>query len=472
MRLSQTICPSALLIGLMAGCVHYQDKPLSADRTAADLESRSLTAPELKVFLEANLGLEINEWPLATWDFTRLTLAAFYFHPSLDVARAQWNVARATTQSGAGRPNPIVGIVPGYNFNSAPGVTPWIPGLNYDIPIETAGKRGHRIKRAEALSESARLNIAVTAWQVRSRLRSSLLDFAAARRRAALLQNQLDVQQLVTQLLEKRLQAGAVSAIEVTPARVALLKLRADLAEASRQAGDAHGRIAEALGLPLKAIDGLEVTFDLAAAEAGRDLTSSDARTQALHTRSDILASLAEYKASQSTLQLEVARQWPDVHIGTGYQWDQGESKWSPGLTMELPVLNRNQGPIAEAQARREEAAARFLALQARVIAEIDRALAILAVAQNQLTQSEALAQTLRQQAQSIEAAFNAGGADQLGVNSARLETTLGELATLDAQVKLQQALGLLEEAIQRPLDLPGGASAFEHDARAARVSP
>jgi outer membrane protein TolC len=472
MRLTHMIFPAVLFLGLMAGCVHYQDKPLSAAKTADDLESRSLAAPELKVFLEANLGHEINEWPLSTWDFPRLTLVALYYHPSLDVARAQWNVARAGARTGAGRPNPVIGIVPGYNFNSAPGVTPWIPGLNYDIPIETAGKRGHRIKRAEALSESARLNIAVTAWQVRSHLRASLLDFAAAQRRTTLLQNQLEVQQLVTQLLDKRLQAGAVSAIEITPSRVALFKLTADLAEARRQAGDAHGRIAEALGLPLKAIEGLDLTFDLAAAEAGRDLTSSDARTQALQTRADVLASLAEYAASQSALQLEVARQWPDVHLGTGYQWDQGESKWSPGLTLELPVLNRNQGPIAEAQARREEAAARFLALQARVIAEIDRSLANLLVVQTQLAQSQSLTQTLRQQAQSIEAAFKAGGADQLDVNSARLESTLGELTTLDAQIKFQQALGLLEEAIQRPLDLPGGAGAFEHDTHAARVSP
>jgi outer membrane protein TolC len=409
---------------------------------------------------------------LSTWDFTRLTLAAFYYHPSLDVARAQWTVARAGTQTGAGRPNPVVGIVPGYNFNSAPGVTPWIPGLNYDIPIETAGKRSYRIKRAEALSESARLNIAVTARQVRAHLRASLLEFSAAQRRAALVQNQLEVHQQVAQLLEKRRQAGAVSALEVTPARVSLLKLTSDLAEAKRQASDAHAHIAEALGLPLKAIDGLEFTFDLTAAEAGQELTSSDARTQALHTRSDILASLAEYAASQYALQLEIAKQWPDVHIGTGYQWDQGESKWSPGLTMELPVLNRNQGPIAEAQARREESAARFLALQVRVISEIDRALANIVLVQSQLTQSEALVQTLRQQAQSMEAVFKAGGADQLEVQSARLEFALGELSTLDAQVKFQQALGQLEEAIQRPLDLPGDAGAVERDVRTAKESP
>ena len=44
--------------------------------------------------------------------------------------------------------------------------------LTSDLPLETAGKRGHRIEAAGHLSESARLNIATVAWQVRSTLRS------------------------------------------------------------------------------------------------------------------------------------------------------------------------------------------------------------------------------------------------------------------------------------------------------------
>ena len=95
-----------------------------------------------------------------------------------------------------------------------------------------------------------------------------------------------------------------------------------------------------------------------------------------MQNRPDILASLSEYAAAQSAVQLEIAKQYPDVHLGPGYEYDQGQNKWALGLSVELPVRNRNQGPIAEAQAKREEAAARFIDLQARVIAEIDRALA------------------------------------------------------------------------------------------------
>jgi outer membrane protein TolC len=93
-----------------------------------------------------------------------------------------------------------------------------------------------------------------------------------------------------------------------------------------------------------------------------------------LQGRSDIQSALAEYAAAEADLQLQIAKQYPDVHLSPGYQYDQGDNKWSLGVTFELPLLNQNQGPIAEARARRLESAARFTELQAKVIGEIDRA--------------------------------------------------------------------------------------------------
>jgi outer membrane protein TolC len=443
-----------LLVGLLAGCARFDSRPLVASHTAAEFDSRSLDDRELKAFLEKNLKRELVEWPVKSWDFEELTLVAFYYHPSLDVARAQWGVAKAGIQTAGGRPNPTVGVTPEYAFNPDKGVSPWLATLNVDIPIETAGKRGYRIARAEHLSESARLNLAASAWQVRGNVRKSLLDFTAASRRAALLQEQLEAQQQLVQLLEQRLQAGAVAAPEVIPARAALLKTTVDLSEAKRLSAEARARFAEALGLPLKAIEGAAFAFDLnPSAEAARALTSGELRQQALQSRPDILGALAEYAASQSALQLEIAKQYPDVHLGTGYQFDQGEHKWSLGLTAEIPVLNRNQGPIAEALAKRAEAATRFLALQAKVIAEIDRAVANQSAAREQFRSSETLVETQRKAFDALQAAFKAGGADAVAVNGAQIELSAGALAMLDAQIKTRQALGHLEEALQIPFD-------------------
>ena len=437
-----------------AGCAHYEARPLSPPATAESLESRSLADPGLRTFIATNLRPALPEWPLADWDFDTLTLVAFYFHPSLDVARAQWGVARAAVTSAGGRPNPVLSAIPGYTLNPAAGVSPWIPAVTLDIPVETAGKRGHRIAQAQGLSEAARLNLTTVAWQVRANLRTALLDYAAGSRRADLLQQQLAVQQQIVALLEQRFHAGVIARPELTLPHLALARTGAEAAEAQRAAAEARARIAEAVGLPLKAI--AEARFDFTLdlpTDALPRLTSDAARQRALLGRADVLAALADYASTEAALQLEIARQYPNVHISPGYQFDQGEHKWTLGIAAELPVLNQNQGPIAEARARREEAAARFVALQAKIIAEVDRALAGLAATTDQARRQVQLADLAREQSTAVDARLKAGAADQLELATAQLEARVNDLALLDARVKAQAAVGQLEDAIQLPRD-------------------
>jgi len=450
--------PLAGVIAAMAvwlsGCAHFEPRPLSPAQAAADFESRSLDHPGLKHFLEKNLKREMAEWPARSWDFKALTFAAFYFHPSLDVARAQWGVAKAGEITAGARPNPTVSVGPQYTVNAARGVSPWLATVDFDIPIETAGKRGYRIARAKHESAAARLNLAMVAWQVRSHLRAALLDFGSADRREKLLRQQIGVQESALQRMEQKLAAGAVASPEVLPLRIALQKSRLDLAEAVRQQADARARVADAIGVPLSALASVELPALPVKLPANVSaLTSSGARGMALTNRADILAALADYAASQSSLQLQIAKQYPDLHLGPGYEYDQGENKWGLKLSAELPLLNRNEGPIAEAQARREESAARFTALQARVLSEIDRALTAMHAIEQQLGNLDSLQATQRQQQQSLQKQLEAGAVEPLDLLSAQVEISAGELARHDAQVKRQQALGQLEDALQLPLD-------------------
>ena len=454
-----TILASFILV-LLAGCVRFEDKPLSAALTAERLEARSLSNKDFKAFLETNLQHTFTEWPLTNWDFPALTLAAFYFHPSLDVARAQWAVARGGETTAGARPNPVLGVTPGYSANAPRGVSPWFPSVTLDVPLETAGKRGYRLAHADALSQVARLNVSVAAWQVRSGVRAALVEYAATRQRAALLAANVTLQQQLLETLQQRLAAGFIASLEISPARIALIKLRGEFADGQRQALEARGKIAASLGLPLRALEGVEFVFDLNQI-ADAVLLSADARRDALQGRADILAALADYAASQSALQLEIAKQYPDLHLNPGYQYDQGENKWTLGLSVELPVLYRNQGGIAEAQARRDESAAKFAALQAKVISEIDRALLNRRAALEQLRQVDELARVQQEQLAQFESAFRAGGADRLELAAARIEAASVALNHLDALLKKQQALGWLEEALQRPFD---GLSTVERD--------
>lgn len=440
---------------MLAGCVHYRAQPLSPERTASELESRTLSDPGLRAFVETNSLAPVAEWPPPSWDFPTLSLVAFYYHPSLELARAQWGVARSGVTTAGGRPNPVLSVTPGYSSNPPKSISPWFPSVSIDVPIETAGKRQKRITRAEHLAEAARLHLVTTAWLARSHLRSALIDLAAAQRRAALLEQQLVVQEQLVKLLEQRLAAGAVSVPEVAPTRIARLRTITDLADARRQSVEARVRLAAALGVPTASVQSL--SFDLKSllpSETVDTLLTARARQQALQHRADILGGLADYAAAEAALQLEIAKQYPDLHLSPGYQYDQGENKWSLGLSVELPVLNRNRGPIAEAEARRTEAAARFLSLQAEVIAEIDRATQNHAAGRAQVQNQETVLQAERQQAEGARAAFRAGAADQVELGAARLEEVVAELALLEAQTRSQQALGQLEDALQIPFEV------------------
>jgi cobalt-zinc-cadmium efflux system outer membrane protein len=439
---------------MTAGCHRFRPVPLAPADSAVAFESRSLADPALRVAFERVVLGPIPRWPLTRWNVEALTLAALHFHPGLAVARAQWRVAEAGVLTAGRRANPALSVTPQYVVNSPAGVSPWVVASALDWPVETAGKRGHRIDHAEQLATSARLTLDAAAWTVRANVRARLVDLAAARARAEILASQSAVQQEIVGLLEQRLRAGAVSGAEVAPARVAALQIAADLAEAERQRRESRIRLATAVGVPVRALDGLEIVFpldgDLPAVEGPADAL----RRHALQGRADVLAAVADYAASQSALQLEIARQYPDLRIGPGYEYDQGLNKWAVvGVSLELPVLDRNQGPIAEAEARRGEAAARLTDLQATVIDELDRALANRDAMRDALASAESLYAAEHDRARAAERAFRAGAVDRLVLRTAELTAIQAGRLRLDAQVRLQQALGDLEAAAQPPVE-------------------
>jgi cobalt-zinc-cadmium efflux system outer membrane protein len=178
---------------------------------------------------------------------------------------------------------------------------------------------------------------------------------------------------------------------------------------------------------------------------------ATELRARALRHRADLLASLARYEAAQAALQVEIARQYPDVRIGSGYQWDQGESKWTLSASAELPIFNRNQGPIAEAEARRNLRAAETLDAQARASNEIDRALESLAAAEQENMRARETLQALARQSQSVRERLAAGAADQLEVQAAVVEESAAAILAHDAQVRARLAQAQLEAGLQIP---------------------
>jgi outer membrane protein, heavy metal efflux system len=450
---------AACFATLLSGCASYQAAPLSPAANAAAIEARSLDDPRLDKFIAAELG---NADPGPAWDLTRLTLAALYYHPDLDLARARLALAQAAVMTAGQHANPKLDLAAVFGTGAAvgaipAGAAPLTIGPVINFLIETADKRSYRTEKAEHLAEAARAGIAIASWQVRARVRDALLDAWAAQRRLTLAQRRLALQQGLVDLLQNRLAAGAASALDVERERIRRGEFALSLRDSERALADARARLAAAIGVRLAALDGAHLSFDAfnRPAAAPPDFSSGALRRRALTARSDIAAALAQYEAAQSGLQLAVAGQYPDVTLGPGYEYDFGVNKFLMGPSLVLPIFNQNQGPIAEAVAARREAAARFTVLQASIIGAVDRAAADYRAADAALATAKSLAADAQRREAQVRTSFNSGAVDRPTLLAAELERIAAELSELDAGVNQRRALGGVEDALQQTLFEP-----------------
>ncbi|MDE2201604.1 MAG: TolC family protein [Burkholderiaceae bacterium] len=443
------------LVGLLlSACAldRYDPRPLSTESVANAYTARSLNAPELREYIRQHYPSAAEAWPPSRWDPQSLTLAAFYFNPDLEAARAKFATAEAATTTAAQRPNPTLQLPLQRTLNPKDGDSPWTLGIALDIPIETGGKRDHRIREATHLSSAARFQVANAAWGVRSQLRTQLLNLWFAGERTQLLGQQLELDKRTVDMLERRLLVGDASPWEVNQQRLAVMQAQTDLLSAQRDAAAARVQVATVLGLRAGALDNVELDLT----EFARPfpaLPADTLRSQALLNRADVQAGLAQYEASQSALQLEVAKQYPDIHLGPGYTFDQGARKLGfdfGGLV--LPIFNRNEGPIAEARARRLEAQAHLQQLQSQAFGETDGAIAAYRVTGDIVKQGEAQLAAQSRQLVATQRAFDIGQSDRLTLTLAQKAELAAKLALKDATFQMQQAVGHLEDAMQRPL--------------------
>jgi cobalt-zinc-cadmium efflux system outer membrane protein len=427
---------------LLTNCVRYQPHPLDPPHSEQQFRARSLADPGLVAFLRR------ADWPPAKLQLRDLYAVALYYSPDLDVARAHLKTAQAGIITANTRPNPSLGIGGGYtNAPESPLVFYFTPA----VILETGGKRAIRTLEAGKLAEAARVDVDATAWRVLSRVRAAWVDYAMALRSVDVLNNEIRARNETIAILEKRLSVGEGARPEVESARALLIAVQVESRAASTSVSEAAANLATAVGMPvLPTVDSSTLPETLA------DLPLGDIQKAGLLHRADVRHSLLEYAADEAALQLEIAKQRPDIQLNPGYNFDEGHHKITFGPGFDIPVFNLNKGPIAEAEARRAEAEARFNALQAQAIGEMETALARYKGTRTELNDADrtlVAIETTRTAA--MQRAVTAGEEDRLSLSGVRIEGAVAARARLEAERRLQGALGALEDAVQQPLE-PG----------------
>jgi outer membrane protein TolC len=445
---------AGLASALLAACA---SKPVQAPPDPVET-ARQFAARRLD-------GLLPDAPSAAQWDRAQWLRAALQLNPQLQEVRAEAAATAAGERTAAQRPNPELNLFGEY-IAAAGESAAWLYGLSLDFLLQRPGDRS-RARRAAALrTQAAQADVAEAIWQLRSRLRQSLLDSVSAHDELLLLQQLLDDRQALLASARLRAQAGESGNGEVLTAGLELQAAQQRLQQAQARALDARARMAEAVGVPLAALQDLQPRWD--GWHQAAALETADAaqwRRDALVARPELVRALREYDLAENSLQQELGRRWPQLHLSPGYAWDRGsvhENQFDQalgesqlGLNLELPVFNRNEGPIGEARARRELAGKHLLAVQAGLYAQIDRAEQAWPAALAGWRSSLAAAQLAQQQRDAVQGALASGASDRPALLQADAAALDAQLLELQAACEAQQAFAALEDAYRRPLEGP-----------------
>ena len=396
-------------------------------------------------------GSEVSPASGMVWTLESLTKAAVYLHPDIAAAKSRVAVFEAGLETAGQRPNPVIGLDPEYHSkNSEFSSSPWSWGLIFEVPFSLPSKRLARLDEASAHLQAARLEAAGVVWQLRSDMRSRLVDLYAAQSQAALAAQRVAFQEEYVTLLERYMRLGEASRFEVSTAGLNLNALKLSFKTLRGTQDIRRAALAARMGIDPRGMAGRPIDFsalEMALKAPPRNMV----RQAGLRNRLDIRRALALYAAAEARLRLEIANQYPDFTLSPGILWDQGDMIWRLGTAITAPFFNINQGPIAEARAARQHAGDRFIALQASVLAALEIALVKHQVALETWKTAE---QHVEAKQQSIDRLRDGRGeADRLILATAEGELLQLREVLLNAQLAVIGSFGAIEDAVERPLD-------------------
>ncbi len=249
--------------------------------------------------------------------------------------------------------------------------------------IELGGKRAARMRVADAAHRLAGWDYETLRIDVFSRTADAFIEVLAAQERLALADEALAVTRRVRNVAHRRVDAGLASPADAIRAGVAV-----DSADVEREHAD-HGLETARTTLAAQ-WGGVEAHFDRAEGDLA-DLPAPPALAELQHRAAgspDLARWAAELERHEAAIAEARSGRIPDVTIRAGprYLADPEDVTLIVGVSLPIPLWNRNQGAIAEARSRRAKAAHEQRAARVRTETEISKALIALHAAIEEAT--------------------------------------------------------------------------------------
>ena len=267
-----------------------------------------------------------------------------------DLAAAQWDIeiAAGGRQQAGLIPNPVASWDAEDTRRDTRTTT-----LKLSQTLELGGKRGARIDVATRAQDAAALALE----QRRNTLRAEVIEGYYGALRA---QERLDLAQRSLALAERglvvangRVTAGKSSSVEATRAQVQLSEIRLELNRAHMGLTDAYRRLAASTGSAATDFQAVATP-----SHSTPPLPSATHLLARLEQTAELRLAELQIVQNEASVGLEKAQRIPDLDVSIGSQYDASvrERVNLVGVSMPIPLFNRNQGNVLAATRRADQA--------------------------------------------------------------------------------------------------------------------
>ncbi len=238
--------------------------------------------------------------------------------------------------------------------------------LTFNIPVEIGGRRGRRIELAQTEAAQADLDVRIEMRTLRRNLRQSFYGLLAADERVRLAEEIVALVERLRQVTQARFEEGAAPRLDVLAAELGVARATADLDLARSTRAAAQADLNAVLNQP--AGQAVSVTGNLG--DAGAVPNVAGATSLAVASNTDLLAAEQEAAVEVRRVSLLKAERVPTPTFSIGGVFDapgEFQAGLAGGVSLAIPLFNRNGGEIAEANATLSQIHARRDAIRRTV---------------------------------------------------------------------------------------------------------
>lgn len=371
-RLALTTLAAVLLHALTA-CQTYRARPLDLPGHYQQFLSRAPESSDARagvaLIAPSHPGLETFE-PTDGVSCLEAEALAIVFNADLRVARLRAGVAHATARNAGLWEDPTLGVDLERILQSTP--QPWraVAGLGITIPI--SGRLRAEKSSASAVHAVELAKIAQLEWSTRVAVRRAWCQWNASQSQLTATTDFLSRTDQVIAIVDTMEEFGEMARSEARLFRIERATKASELTLLKARALDAELRLRQLMGVSPQA------PLLLVADRGPATTPTDDARSQDPHPLQQrcpaLIVAMAEYDAAEAVLEMQIRKQWPDLHIGPGFGREDGDDRLVLGLSLPVPLFNANRQAIAEASAQRDAARASAEAALEQTVARIHAA--------------------------------------------------------------------------------------------------